>query len=425
MRKLGIILLASALLILLTTRSGPSGLPTTYDPLDSGWRGCSEFFRILQEEYGAKLLTTDYSVLSQYREAVLFILGPTEEFSDSERNQLVSFVKGGGILVLVADIEGTGPTLDLFGVRIQPELLRDPGSYDKRPDFVVLKDLRGETFSGVSQILTNYPSYLVIGKTALGQPKLEAVAYSSRQAYPDVNRNGAQDPWERSGSYPVIAALQYPETTGKVVLIADPGIFINDIIPRNLPFVRSLLKWAAGEESAPLSLGAGAPALSGGRAVLLDLTHAGYRPERWLWLAWLTDKFLALSLAAVAVVVWRGLSGRQKPKPQPEGRLKTEMRRCVKLSGSKTRSDFSFPLLACYRHFLRRCGRLMGVGPTVEEVLKALESNLPGEAQRVRKILAVCHLVEQGILGVDTETSEKLISVLNEIEGKVEAWSKR
>ena len=425
MRKLGIILLASALLILFTTRSGPSGLPTAYDPLDSGWKGCSEFFGTLQEEYGAKLLTTDYSVLSQYREAVLIILGPTEEFSDSERAQLVNFVKGGGILVLVADIEGTGSTLDLFGVRIQAELLRDPGSYDKRPDFVVLKDLRGEMFSGVSQILTNYPSYLVTGKTALGQPKLEAVAYSSRQAYPDVNRNGTQDPWEKSGSYAVIAALSYPGITGKVVLIADPGIFINDIIPRNLPFVRSLLRWAASEENALFPLGAGAPVLSGGRAVLLDLTHAGYRPERWLWLAWLTDKFLAVSFVAVAAVAWRGLAGRQKPKPRPEGRLKTEMRRCVRLSRGKTRSDFSLPLLACYRHFLRRCGRLMGVDPTAEEVLKALESNLPSEAPAARRILATCHLVEQGVMSMDTETSEKLISTLSEIEGKVEAWSKR
>jgi hypothetical protein len=423
LRKLGIILLAVALLILLTTRSGPSGLPAAYDPLDSSWKGCSEFFRILREEYSAKLLTTDYSILSQYRDAVLILLGPTEEFSDSEYAQLVNFVRAGGILVLVADIDGTGSSLDFFGVHIQPELLRDPGSYDKRPDFVVLKDLRGEMFSGVSQILTNYPSYLVTTEKNKLRPTLDAVAYSTRQAYPDVNGNGVQDSWEKSGSYAVVAALSYPGFSGKVVFVADPGIFINDIIQRNLPFVHSLLKWVAGGENVlPLEGGA---RLSEGRAILVDLTHTGYRPERWLWLAWLTDKFLAISFVTVVAVAWRGLAGRQKPRPRPEGRLKTEMRRCLKLYMGKTRSDFSFPLLACYKHFLRKCGRLMGVGPTTGEVLGALESNLPSEARRIRKVIATCHLVEQGILSVDTETSEKLISTLNEIERKVEAWSKK
>jgi hypothetical protein len=419
LRKLGLLLLVFSLPILFSTRSGPSGSPAAYDPLDSGWKGCSEFFRVLQEEHSAKLLTTDYSVLSQYRDAVLVLLGPTEGFSESEQGQLLGFVKGGGVLILVADVDGTGPSLDLFGVRIQPQLLRDPGSYDKRPDFVVLKDLRGEMFSGVSQVLTNYPSYLAVGKpTVLGQPKLEAVAYSSRQAYPDKNRNGIQDPGEESGSYPVIAALSYAGAAGKVVLIADPGIFINDIIQRNLPFVRSLLRWACGENVRV----AGIPS---GRAVLLDLTHTEYRPERWLWVAWLTDKFLAISFVGAVAVAWVGVSGRRKPRPRPEGRLRAEMRRCLKLSRSKTRSDFSFPLLACYKHFLRRCGRLMGVEPTAGEVLSALESNLPREAPAARKVLATCHLVEQGVLRADTEISEKLIRTLNEIERKVEAWSKK
>ena len=418
MRKLGILLLAVALLILLTTRSGPSSTPVTYDPFDTGWRGCSEFFRILQEEHAAKLLTTSYSVLAQYKDAVLFIFGPTEPFSASEKQQLIQFVKEGGILIIVADIDGTGSNLDVFGARIVPALLRDPGSYEKRPDFVVLKDLRGNLFRGVSSILTNCPSYLTSSRSVLGIPTLEAAAYTSRQAYPDLNRNGSRDPDEESSSYPVIAAFRYSEARGKVVFIADPGIFINDIIQRNLAFVRALLNWAAQPEETSLGI-------SAGKAVLLDLTHTGHKPEIWLWSTWLTDKFLPLSLAVVIMVAWSGWSRKQKPVTRPEGRLITEMRRCTKLSRAKTRSDFSLPLLVCYRHFLRKCSRLMGVEPTAEGVLRALQDNLPKEAENAARVIATCHLVEQRVLTVDVETAEKLIKELREMETKVEAWSRR
>jgi hypothetical protein len=426
LRKLGIILLAFLLLILLTTRSGPSAVPTTYNPFDTSWKGCSDFFRILQENYGAKLLTTDYSVLKQYRHGVLIILGPTEKFSEHETQQLIEFVKENGILIVVADIDGTGSSLNLFGARILPVLLRDPGSYEKRPDFVVLKDLRGEMFSGVSRILTNCPAYIWTEPrprpTPLGLPTIEAVACSSRQAYPDVNMNGTQDSNELSGSYPVIVALHYSDAQGKVVLIADPGIFINDIIQRNIPFVHSLMKWAGCAEK--ISFEGESFVLPMGRAVLIDLTHSGHKPELWLWSAWLTDKLLPICLVTIAAVVWAGWPRRRKLVSRPEGRLIKEMREYAKLSKSKSRSDFSFPLLTCYYHFLRRCARLMGVEPNVEEVLNALRSNLPKETKAV-KTLATCHLVDQGVLSVDVETAERLIKELNEIEKKVEAWSRR
>lgn len=432
-KKTALLLLALAALILLSTREGPSALPSAYGPFDQGWKGCSQFWEFLQRDYGAKLLTTDYSVLAQYRDAVLITLGPIESFSDWERTQLINFLAGGGTLILVADVEGTGNTLNL-GVKISNYLLRDPGSYERRPDFVVLRSLEGEIFSGVSAILTNYPSYVQGKKLILGDRVVEVIepvpglgtlnitskALTTPQAYPDKNRNGAQDPDEPSGSYPVIIAGNFP-SGGRLVLIADPGIFINNIIQSNRYFAQSLLEWATKvEPTAPLQLG-----VMERKIVLLDLTHSGHGPELWLWSAWLTDKFFLLSLGLVAVAVYTGRAGRVKPPAKPSGRLMREMEKCTKASRSSTKADFSLPFLACYRHFLRRCGRLLGTEPSPREILEALRERLPKEFERVAETVRIGHLVEQGVLRTDAGTSKRLISSLREVERSVEEWSKR
>ncbi|MEM2619177.1 MAG: hypothetical protein QW356_06810, partial [Candidatus Hadarchaeales archaeon] len=228
----------------------------------------------------------------------------------------------------------------------------------------------------------------------------------------------AQDPDEPSGSYPVIIAGNF-SSGGRLVLIADPGIFINNIIQSNRYFVQSLLEWATKvETSTPL----------GGmerKTVLLDLTHSGHRPELWLWSAWLTDKFFLLSLGLVAAAVYAGRAGRVKPPAKPRGRLMQEMERYTKASKSSTKADFSLPFLACYRHFLRKCGRLLGTEPSPREILETLRERLPKEFERVAETVRIGHLVEQGVLRVDVETAKRLISNLREVEKSVEEWSRR
>ncbi len=374
---------------------------------------------MLQSCYQAKMLTTGYSMLEQYKGSVLIILGPTEPFSDSDREKLVQFIQDGGILILIGDNDGTAKTLD-FGVCVSGTPIRDPGSYEVNPSFAVLRDLRGEIFSEVDCILTNYPSCLRWGISAeLGMPHIEQAAYTTEKAFVDSNLNCERDPWETQGSLAIIGVFSFTKAQGKLVLVADPGIFINDMFQYNLPFIRSLLNWATRRENQGMFFT--------GRSVLLDLSHSGYEPEGWLKGAWIMDApqfylFCAL-LGGMALIP--GLRGREEKLPKPLGRLISNMQRYERHLQSKTRSDFSEPLSVCYRRFLRRCARLLGVEVSAKQVLSELNRRAPQLARRIVRVLAKCELVNQGILRVETEEACALIRHLKTLEREIEEWSRK
>ncbi len=96
------------------------------------------------------------------------------------------------------------------------------------------------------EILLNDPSCFILNdnwmdqdpwERAQGDNEARIVANSSAFGWIDENRNGARDPGEKSGEYPIII-----EQEG-MLLISDPSIFINDMYERmdNRRFAQALI----------------------------------------------------------------------------------------------------------------------------------------------------------------------------------------
>ncbi len=195
-----------------------------FSMLNPDWNGCSEFAKMLNGR--GKIIPLIYPFNSAGvggLHGTVLIIGPDVGYSAIEVDELKAFLENGGT-VLISDDFGTGNEL-LEKLGLKARFSKIPVKdifYSKRMEFpVVVRIEDPELAIGVERLVLNIPSAIM---------GLEGEAFSSRVSV--VGRS--------MKSYPVLAEVSYGR--GKIILLSDPGVLINDMQDENRRFVENLVQ---------------------------------------------------------------------------------------------------------------------------------------------------------------------------------------
>lgn len=203
-----LILAGGAILTQLTTSDAE------YSRYNIGWNGTSEFFLLAAE----KELIHSYAELEGRTNSTLLIIAPSKVPED-----LDLYLAAGNTVMIVDQsnvsnefLEKVSSTMRVFDepVRSTYQEYRDPGLFRG----TAVGEVYGED---IPNMIFNYPGYITGGK---------AVFTTSYLSWIDTNRNNIPDASEPLKVYTLIA--QENVSAGKVVVIADPSLFINSMIVR-------------------------------------------------------------------------------------------------------------------------------------------------------------------------------------------------
>jgi hypothetical protein len=194
----------------------------SYHPLNNDWNGCSEIAS------ASKNITLLFSYGQELpKNSTLAIIGPSLSFSASDAAIIRNYLERNGT-VLLADDFGSGNSLlqELnVSVRFTGKPLADLYAYSKNPSFPLVSDFSPSPISdNVSVVVLNHPSFLQIGNTS----QVTILASSSPFSFIDLQGSGTPAQNESINSYPVMAYTHIGP--GSLVLIADSGMFINEMI---------------------------------------------------------------------------------------------------------------------------------------------------------------------------------------------------
>ena len=189
------------------------------------WNGCSEFAKLLAERGKVAPIMYPYnSVELSKLDGVLIVVGPDVDFSSLEAEEVKGFLKNGGILFIADDFGTANSLLEKLGVkaRFSTQPLKDV-FYSKRAEFpVVVRIEDPELATGVEKITLNVPSAIMGGKGEIFSSKVSVVGRSMK-------------------SYPIMTELKYGN--GRIIMLSDPSILINDMFEENRPFIENLVRY--------------------------------------------------------------------------------------------------------------------------------------------------------------------------------------
>ena len=195
-----------------------------FSMFNTNWNGCSEFAKVLVERGKIAPVLYSYNSIDLKREGVLIVVGPDVDFSPLEIEEVRSFLEEGGTL-FIADDFGLANSL-LEGLEVKGKFSDKPLGdifYCKRADFPVVARIEDPQLSyGVEKLVLNIPSVI----TGL---EGEEEVFSSKVSVVGGNRR----------SYPILAEIRYG--AGRVILLSDPDILINDMAAENGKFIDNLV----------------------------------------------------------------------------------------------------------------------------------------------------------------------------------------
>lgn len=235
----------------------------SFSIFNQDWDGCSNLTLLISEMGGNFKLVRSldgFNTSGDLEGAVLVIFSPVREFTESECEEILEFVRKGGGLIIADDFRWGDSVSECFGIKFSKNLLLEPSSYSKQPSFPIVNlTLDGRT----SSMLLNYPSTLVLTGRSVGNRylvkhgedefycEISILARSSMLSWLDVDYDLSWDEDEPRSSFPLIALIKLG--SGKVAVVSDPDLFINDMIIRfdNREVVRYLLEYVSGNSSSP------------------------------------------------------------------------------------------------------------------------------------------------------------------------------
>jgi hypothetical protein len=190
---------------------------------DSDWDDLDDFRTSLEERHYKTTSIVSTPVILNISEGVypdgrvLVVIGVERPYLPDEISNIVDFVANGGCLLLADDFGYGNALATKFGLGFSGRKLYS-ASFDRNPAFVKL-----------NASLANVP-YNVITDRPCALEKVsdhEVVAWTYKDTWMDENSNGERDFEEESNPYPVVAARNWKN--GYVVIVSDPGIFIDDM----------------------------------------------------------------------------------------------------------------------------------------------------------------------------------------------------
>lgn len=221
-----------------------------------GPRDLSDFARDLalaaEGDAEPRALATSPYMLDGVREPtehVLFVFAVERSYTQGEARAILDFVRAGGTLVLANDVGNANVLSKEFGVLFGDKTILDRVNYRNDSQFpVVTVPYEGADY----RVVMNAPSFATVV-----DPKVEVLASSSNgTSFIDVNGNGEIDIRDQPGPFPLVMRTTYGD--GRVVLIADAGLFMNEVL--NLP----------GFDNAAFGRALASSSITGGGAALID-----------------------------------------------------------------------------------------------------------------------------------------------------------
>ncbi|MFQ6055244.1 MAG: DUF4350 domain-containing protein [Methanosarcinales archaeon] len=208
-----------------------------YDISNTNWNGISEIYKYTKKlGYSTDTVDDFESALSQ-KDVVLIVLYPQSLNSRALKN----FVENGGSLLLADDFGNGNEVLSdalLFPISFGKGQVCDMENNYKKSIAPIVRVKNHPFFSsnGVKTIVTNHPTYIF-------PPSSEDIAFFYPTSFIDSNLNGIKDQNEKSGEYSFARALNIGK--GRVIVLSDPSIFINEMIDLgdNRLFYKNSINW--------------------------------------------------------------------------------------------------------------------------------------------------------------------------------------
>ena len=195
-----------------------------FSMFNTNWNGCSEFAKVLADRGKLVPVLYPYNSIDLKREGVLIVVGPDVGFSPLEIEEVRSFLEKGGTLFIADDFGLANSLLEGLGVKgkFSDKPLGDI-FYCKKADFPAVARIEDPQLSyGVEKLVLNIPSVIT-------ELEGEEEVFSSKVSVVGGNRR----------SYPILAETRYD--AGRVILLADPDILINDMTVENRKFIDNLV----------------------------------------------------------------------------------------------------------------------------------------------------------------------------------------
>ncbi len=218
---------------------------------NTGWNGCSEFaLKLFASGKEVYPLHAPFGTIRNRpgdARTALVVIGPTRPFTRSDANFTAGFVGGGGLLIVANDFDEGNSLLEGMGldVRFGGEPAADL-CFERDPAIVTCYAMADRPLTrNMSSFYLNRPTGLV-GPLPPGSTLL---ARTSPMSWVDSNDDGVwQREGERRGPIPVMAEIPYGE--GRIILLSDPSVFVNDMIarPGNERLMANLVSLMTGRE---------------------------------------------------------------------------------------------------------------------------------------------------------------------------------
>jgi len=227
---------ASDVIILLIFTSIASASYADYDISNTNWNGISEIYKYTKNlGYSTDTVDDFESALSQ-KDVVLIVLYPQ---SQKYSKELKNFVENGGSLLLADDFGNGNEVLSdalLFPISFGKGQVCDMENNYKKSIAPIVRVKNHPVTYGVKTIVTNHPTYIF-------PPSSEDIAFFYPTSFIDSNLNGRKDQNEKSGEYSFARALNIGK--GRVIVLSDPSIFINEMIDLgdNRLFYKNSINW--------------------------------------------------------------------------------------------------------------------------------------------------------------------------------------
>ena len=262
-------MILSALLVLSVAYYWP--IQEVYHPLNFDWNGCSTIANAAQNV----TLLVSYDKSLPNTTSLLAIIGPSANFTRDESAKIGQFLESGGIVLLADDFGAGNSLLEALNVSalFSGKPLADLYYYSKDPDFPVITDFSpSPATDNLTAIVLNRPSYIEIGNSS----SVTKIGSSSPFSIMDIGGRGRPFANETIDSYPVLVSVKIGK--GMLLLVADPSMFINDMIGLydNMRLFQNALRMGDG-------------------SVIFDTAHLANAPLT-NWRIMLKDRFNSLRL---------------------------------------------------------------------------------------------------------------------------------
>ncbi|WP_321112123.1 DUF4350 domain-containing protein [Halorussus salinisoli] len=245
---------------------------------NNAWDGTAELQDIAETTGATTTIARETTAYTQSTptETLSVILSPDQPYSQEDRQQIESYVRNGGTLVVADDYGShTNGLLSDLGAeaRLDGQPLRDEQFNYRSPAMPVANNVTNHsTVDNVSSVTLNHG-------TAVNPNNASVLVSTSHYAYLDTNQNQSLDASETVGSYPVVTTEQLGQ--GTIIVVGDPSLFINAMIEKsgNRVFAHSLF--------------------AGHSHVVLDYSHTASLPPLAVALLLLRDSLLLQFLIGV------------------------------------------------------------------------------------------------------------------------------